>query len=167
MQRGRVAIGRSCTICSHDETHAINVALVHREPYRHIASRWDVTTGALQRHSREHLPELLVKATHAAEVADADDLLARVEELFAEAKGVLEAAKDARDHRVVLQAIDRASRQLELLGRLRGELNEQPVITIINHPEYIEARTLIVQALEPYPQARMAVVRALERGGQW
>ena len=50
---------RSCTICTHDEAHAINVALVHRDAYRHIASRYEVSTGALQRHAREHLPELL------------------------------------------------------------------------------------------------------------
>jgi hypothetical protein len=119
---------------------------------------------ALKRHSKEHIPRLLVKAKQATEVADADDLLARVEELFEEAKEVLEAAKDAHDLRVVLAAIDRASRQLELLGRLRGELNEQPVFNIITHPEYVEARTLIVEALAPYPEAKDAVARALENG---
>jgi hypothetical protein len=65
----------------------------------------------------------------------------------------------------VLSAIDRASHQLELLGRLRGELNEQPVFNIITHPEYVEARTLIVQALGSYPEAREAVVKALEGSG--
>jgi len=153
---------RTCSICAHDVSHQINIALVHREPYRAIASRFGVSKPALQRHSKEHLPELLVKAKQAAEVADADDLLARVEDLWREAIAVLEAAKGAEDYRYVLAAIDRASRQLELLGRLRGELNEQPVINIITHPEYIEARTTIIQALGPYPEAREAVVRALE-----
>jgi hypothetical protein len=155
---------RTCTVCSHDEHHAINVALVHRDPYRTISDRYGLSQTALKRHSKEHIPELLVKAKEASEVAEADHLLARVEELWQEAIAVLEAAKDAHDHRVVLSAIDRASRQLELLGRLRGELNEQPVFNIITHPEYVAARTLIVQALEPYQQAKEAVVRALEGG---
>jgi hypothetical protein len=140
------------------------VALVHRDPYRTIADRYGLSQSALKRHSKEHIPQLLVKAKQATEVADADDLLARVEELFEEAKEVLEAAKDTHDLRVVLAAIDRASRQLELLGRLRGELNEQPVFNIITHPEYVEARTLIVEALAPYPEAKDAVARALENG---
>jgi hypothetical protein len=154
-------MGRTCTICGHDESHQINVALVHREPYRRIASQWNVSTGALQRHSKEHIPELLVKARLAVERSDADDLLARIEELFAEAKEVLEAAKEAADHRVVLAAIDRASRQLELLGRLRGELNDATTVNIVSNPQWLELRTIIVQALDPHPVAREDVVRAI------
>ncbi len=153
---------RTCTICGHDERHSINVALVQREPYRSIAVRYDVSKGALQRHSREHLPELLVKATQALEVADADELLARVEDLYTEAKAVLEAAKGEHDHRIVLAAIDRAGRQLELLARLRGELNDQPTINLHLHPEWVELRASIVAALEPYPEARYAILRSLE-----
>lgn len=152
---------RTCTICSHDEAHAINVALVHREPYRNIASHFGVSTGALQRHSKDHLPELLVKASKATKVADADDLLARVEDLWAEAITVLEAAKGEQDYRVVLAAINRASKQLELLARLRGELNEQPVINILNSPQWIQIRTTMLRALQPYADARSAVSVAL------
>jgi hypothetical protein len=155
-------LARTCTICSHDEHHAINVALVRPDrSYRAIAGQFAVSKTALQRHSREHIPQLLVKASEAIERGNADELLARVEDLFKEAKEVLEAAKEAADHRIVLAAIDRASRQLELLGRLRGELNEQPIVNLHLHPEYIEARTLIIRALEPYPQAQTAVVAAL------
>jgi hypothetical protein len=156
---------RTCTVCSHDEHHAINVALVHRDPYRTISDRYGLSQSALKRHSKEHIPELLVKAKDASEVAEADDLLARVEELWGEAIAVLEAAKDAHDHRVVLSAIDRASRQLELLGRLRGELNEQPVINLHLHPQWIAVRTEILGALGPYPEAKYAVVHALANGG--
>jgi hypothetical protein len=61
----------------------------------------------------------------------------------------------------VLAAIDRAARQLELLARLRGELNEAPVINIHTHPEWIELRIVILRALEPYPEAKAAIVRAI------
>jgi hypothetical protein len=157
---------RRCTVCDHGEHHSINVALVHREPYRTIANQFCISQSALKRHGREHLPELLIKAKHAIEVADADDLLERVEKLFEEAKAVLEAAKSAEDHRVVLAAIDRASRQLELLARLRGELNEQPITNIVLSPEWVEIRTTMMETLEPYRQARIAVAgRLLELEG--
>jgi hypothetical protein len=74
-------VPRRCTICDHVERHAINVALVQRDSYRHIASYYDVSTRALQRHSQKHLPKLLVEASRGVEVANADDLLAKVEEL--------------------------------------------------------------------------------------
>ena len=156
---------RACTICSHDLRHEINVALAQREePYRHIASHYGVSTGALQRHSKDHLPKLLVEASQAVEVAKGEELLARVEELRGEAMGVLAAAKEEHDHRTVLAAIDRASRQLELLARLLGELQENQ-INIHLHPEWLELRGVIVTALEPHPAARDSILRALEGAG--
>jgi hypothetical protein len=153
-------VPRTCTICAHDQRHSINVALVQREPYRAVARQYGVSRDALARHSREHLPKLLVKASRSVEAADADDLLARVEELFGEAKAVLEAAKGEHDYRIVLAAIDRAGRQLELLARLRGELNEQ-AINLHLHPEWVSLKTVIVAALAPHPEARAAIMRAL------
>jgi hypothetical protein len=154
-------VPRSCTVCAHDESHQINVALVHREPYRHIAAHYGVSTGALQRHSREHIPELLLKASQAIEVADADELLLKIEDLYREALGVLEAGKDDRDHRLVLSAIDRAGKQLETLAEMRGSLDRRPSFELHLHPEWIELRTVIVQALDPHPEARDSVLRAI------
>lgn len=151
---------RTCTVCAHDERHLINVALVRRAPYRAIALQHGVSKDALARHSREHLPELLVKATRSVEAANADDLLSRVEALWGEALAVLEAAKGEHDHRIVLAAIDRAGRQLELLGRLRGELRDTTV-NLHFHPEWLELRAVIVGALEPHPEAREAVAAAI------
>ena len=153
---------RRCTICDHVERHAINVALVQRDSYRHIASYYDVSTRALQRHSQKHLPKLLVEASRGVEVANADDLLAKVEELRLKAMDVLTQAEEAHDHRIVLAAIDRASKQLELLAKLLGEISDAPQVNIHLHPEWIELRTVIVGALEAHPEARGAVLRAIE-----
>jgi hypothetical protein len=54
-------MGRACTICSSDNRHAIEAALTQREPYRHIASRYGVSTAALQRHKRDHLPGKMLR----------------------------------------------------------------------------------------------------------
>ena len=135
---------RTCTVCAHDEHHAINVALVHRDPYRAIAARYGVSKPALQRHSHEHLPKLLVESKHSLEVANADDLLAKVEELRCKAMEVLEKAEEASDHRVMLAAIDRASKQLELLAKLMGEISDAPQINLHLRPEFVAVRTAIV-----------------------
>jgi aminoglycoside phosphotransferase family enzyme len=94
-----------CTICTDDEAHSINVALVHRDAYRHTASRYEVSTGALQRHAREHLPELLMRARDAVEVAEADSLLDRVESFYKRTEAILEAAESNSEWGTALQAI--------------------------------------------------------------
>jgi hypothetical protein len=156
---------RSCTICTHGEAHPINVALVHRDAYRHIASRYEVSTGALQRHAREHLPELLVRAKDAAEVAEADSLLDRVESLYKRTEAILAAAESNSEWSTALQAIRECRGNLELLGRVTKELQDAPTLHLHLNPEWLELRAVIVGALEPYSEARGAVLRALEDGG--
>ena len=156
---------RSCTICAHDEAHAINVALVHREPFRHVASRYEVSTGALQRHAREHLPELLVKAKDAVEVAEAGSLLDRVESLYKRTEAILEAAESNGEWGTALQAIRECRGNLELFGRVTKELHDAPTVHLHLNPEWLELRAVIVGALEPYSEARGAVLRALDGGG--
>ena len=152
---------RNCTVCAHDERHQINVALVHREPYRHIAKRSGVSTAALQRHVRDHLPKLLVEATQALEVAEADDLLTEVRDLQARTLAILEATEETHEHRVALTAIREARGNLELLARLLGELDERPVTNILVSAEWVSVRTVMMEALSPYPEARIAVAEQL------
>ena len=52
---------------------------------------------------------------------------------------------------------------LELLGRALDRIKDVPPIQInlLVNPQWIELRTVIINALEPYPEAREAVVRAI------
>jgi hypothetical protein len=52
---------------------------------------------------------------------------------------------------------------VRLMAELSGKLAAQPQITIINNPQWVELRTLIITALEPYPEAREAVVHAIRQ----
>jgi hypothetical protein len=158
-------VPRSCTVCTHDENHAINVALVHRELYRSIAKRFSVSAAAVQRHSRDHIPQLLVKASAALEAANADDLLAQVQDLQARTLAILDAAETSHEHRTGLSAIREARGNLELLAKLLGELDERTQVNVHVHPQWLELRAVVVAALGAHPQARDAVLRALESMG--
>ena len=151
-----------CRVCEHDESHAINVALVQRESYRDIAGRYGVSKSALSRHTQEHLPKLLVKAKDAVEVAEADSLLARIEALQSKTLAALEAVEEERNYPVLLGAVREAQANLELIGRVTKELEATPTLNIHLNPEWVELRAVIVTALEPHPHARDAVVRAIE-----
>jgi hypothetical protein len=153
---------RRCTVCDHPETHSIDETLVTGAPYRSVAKRFELSESAVYRHMIEHLPAHLLKARELEDVARADDLLEQVRNLQAHALHIPECAEQAGDLRNALAAISQARDNLELLGKLAGELDERPVTNVLISPEWLELRTVIVGALEPHPGAREAVLSALE-----
>jgi hypothetical protein len=155
-------VTRVCTVCTHDQAHSINVALVHHEPYRALARQYGVSKDALRRHSREHIPQLLLEATRALEVADADGLLEQVRDLQRRALSILDQAEDAGELRTALAAIAQARGNLELLGKLAGELAQEGQVNIHLNAEWLEIRALIFDALSSHPRALHDVRTALE-----
>lgn len=129
---------QTCKACGHPEREAIERALLANESYRHIAARFGVSTGTLQRH-RPHLKKELVKVYEAEEVARSERLVDRVrtgegraERMYAAAEGIMIKALEAEDLRTALQAIRAAvdvmaeARQyMELHGELTGEMAKQ------------------------------------------
>src|SRR5215212_4900985 len=156
---------RRCTVCDHPKRHSIDEALVSGTPYRSVAKRFELSESAVYRHKTEHLPVHLLKAKEVEEVAQADDLLEQVRHLQGHTLDILERAEEAGDLRTALAAISQARGNLELLGKLAGELDERPVTNVSISPEWLELRAVIVGALEPHPGAREAILRALEGGG--
>ena len=156
---------RRCTVCDHPERHSIDEALVTGAPYRSVAKQFELSESAVYRHKTEHLPACLLKAREIEEVAKADDLLDQVRDLQAHAIDILERAEKAGDLRTALAAISQARGNLELLGKLAGELDERPVVNLNVSAEWLELRAIIVGALEPHPAAHRAVLSALESEG--
>jgi hypothetical protein len=101
-------------------------------------------------------------AEKASEIAEAGNLLAEVRGLHSRSLAILEAAESTKQHRTALSAIREARSNLELLAKLLGELDERPVVNLNVSPEWLELRAVIVGALEPYTEARGAVLRAVE-----
>jgi hypothetical protein len=149
-------------VCDHPERHSIDEALVTGAPYRSVAKRFELSESAVYRHKTDHLPAHLLKAREVEEVARADNLLEQVRSLQAHALDILERAEKAGDLRTALVAISQARGNLELLGKLAGELDERPVVNLNVSPEWLELRAVIVGALEHHPAAHGAVLRALD-----
>ena len=156
---------RICTVCAHDEHHAINVDLLDRVPYRHIATRYSVSTGALQRHSREHIPELLRKAYEAIQRDDSEDLAGELAKVKADVHRLKERAEEEGDLRTALLGCDKALKALELQAKVEQLIQTQPTLNILVAPEWVALRTKLLYALDAYPDARGSVLRALEGAG--
>ncbi len=152
---------RVCTVCIHKSRAKIDQALVERQPFRAIARQYKVSKDALLRNHDDHLPAALVKAHGAAEAARADGLLAQVVELRDRAIGILDTAEASYDLRAAVSAIREARGCVELLGKLAGQLKDAPTINILVSAEWRGLQAVILQALEPHAQARLAVAEAL------
>ncbi len=51
---------------------------------------------------------------------------------------------------------------IELLARIQGQLKDPTVLNLTVLVEWIQLRGVILRALDPYPDARLAVAEALE-----
>ena len=132
---------RKCTICTHKKREAIDQALVVRQPFRSIAGQFGVSRSALVRHSDDHIPTALVKAKDAAEEAHGDNLLAQVVDLRDKALGILKKAEKSDDLRTAVAAIREARGNVELLGKLAGQLQDAPVINVFMSAEWQAVQT--------------------------
>jgi hypothetical protein len=156
-------MSRVCTVCGHPDREAIEGALVAGETYRTIADRSGLSKTALIRHKAEHLPAAIAQATAAAAVVHGDTLLDQVRDLQRRALGILDKAEAANDLRTALLAIREARGNLELLAKLLGELQAEGTVNILISPQWLQARTTLLAALGPYPEARVAVAGELAR----
>jgi hypothetical protein len=155
-------VPRACTVCSHESRDAIEDAFIAGTPKRRIASHYGVSERAVRYHLREHLPALLALARDAAQASRADSLLDRIEALQSRTLAILEATEETHDHRVALAAIREARGNLELIGEVTKELDRTPTLNLHLNPEWLELRAVIVGVLDAHPDARGAVLRALE-----
>jgi len=80
--------------------------------------------------------------------------------LKAEAKRIGKKAEAGGDLRTALAGIREMTRLVELMAKVSGEL--QDTINLVTAPEWERTRARILAALEPYPEARASVVRALD-----
>jgi len=159
-------MARTCLTCRHPGRAAIDAEMVAHAPFRAIAGRYGLARSSLMRHHDEHLGELLAKAEQAGAL-EADALLARLQRLLDTAEGLLARAARDGDYRTALAGVGQARACYELLLEVSGRVDRRPTLNLLLAPQWIEARTALLDALQPFPQAREAVsVRlvALEAG---
>lgn len=105
--------------------------------------------------------EVAEKESMAARLATATNYLDKLQEIQKTAAGLLDKAMKAEDLRSSASFLKELREELRLWAELEGKLAAQPQVTIINHPEWLELRTLILTALDPFPQAKEAIVNAI------
>ena len=152
---------RACTICVHHNRAEIEAAVIAGVSYRVIARQFSVGHDAIQRHAASHIRESIQEVIAQQEEQSAFDALSEMDWMRNETRGIYNEVRQIKDYRFALQALAELRRQNELCAKLVGELDEHS-ITITAIPEWRELRALLLDALAQHPQAKMAVIRALE-----
>lgn len=175
-----------CKVCTHPDREAIDSALVSGEPNRRVAKAYGLTEASVRRHKLSHIPKFLLKAHEAKEIVRADDLLEQLECTRARTLSILERAEEAEERaeealrtasttsermrearladearRTAISALREARNNLELLARLMGELRDGNTVNILVMPEWIDLRTQILSAVDPYPEAKRAIAEVV------
>lgn len=187
-RRSMLYMPRPCTICGHANRELIEKALLDGGAgYRTVARRFGISPQSLFRHRREHLPQLIAKglagvpatspedryasriAEHHVAREERQDRLAidTVQQLRAINAACLEVLRKAREDGqplILLRAVDRIVRQIELQARLLGQIQDAVVVNVAVLPEWLGIRQKVLEALRPFPEARHAVVAALKGG---
>jgi hypothetical protein len=129
-----------------------------------LAKVYGISALSLGRHKKNHLSPALVTAHKETQLKQsATSSIQQAKNLVDEAMAFLRSAKRSKNIQQGLQAIQQARSTLELYAKLSGELDERPTVTIdlSTTVEWITVRTALMQALIPYPEARLAATAAI------
>jgi hypothetical protein len=131
-------MGRPCKVCTSPRHERVDAELVGGEPMAQISRRYKISVDSLKRHKAAHLSPALTRVA-----------------LEQDRKSLIGGANVARELRQCL----------ELVARLRGELDTRPVSTVVNvmsSPEFAQIVATIIGTLEPWPDARVAIADRLD-----
>ncbi len=163
-------MSRPCSVCTSPKRDRADAELAGGETAAAVAKRYSLSVDALKRHRERHLSPALIKlalerrneesavSAYEATVNRLEALLDRLEALLTvaeERKSLMGGANIAREIR----------QSLELVARLRGELDDRPVSVAVNvlaTPEFAGMVGRLIEALAPYPEARLAAAEVLD-----
>jgi len=153
-------MANKCKVCNNPNTDEINRQLVEGVTLETISSIYGITVAALHRHQKNHIPAHLVKAKVAKETAAANSLMARVSKLDAKAEDIYLKAMEAENLTAAIGAVRELRSTTELYTKVMQAETVNNNMVIIS-PEWAAIRTSILKALDPYPDAKQAVIQAV------
>jgi hypothetical protein len=107
-------------VCQHPEAAAISTALAQHTPVRELQRRYGVTKSAINRHAQNCIP-ISVQMARAA--IHSEPVLHQMRDLNRRTLRILQKAEATDDHAMALAAIKEARNNLQLIGKLTGELD--------------------------------------------
>jgi len=154
---------RECSICAHPRAFEINEGLViQKVSNRAIASQYGLNKDTVRRH-KEHIPELLLKASRAEEIVEADKILDQILDHLDRGYALEQKAASRDELGYEIGAHNSVRSDIALLAEALGKIDRSGGIKfVLNNPTWVMLEQTIVDALEDFPDAKAAVLQALE-----
>jgi hypothetical protein len=156
--------GPTCSICDDQRIEEINKQIIDNQKLSEISRKYRVSDDALERHSKRCVIKSLAASPSTQDIINGDNLLEQLKEAREKALSLLDmaiAAGDTKAYGAPSNYLREIREQIKLWAELEGRLATQPQINILVNPQWVELRTLIIKALEPYPEVREAVIHAI------
>lgn len=150
-----------CSICCHPALAAINQGLHEGVNLAALASHYQVSAASLSRH-KKHLSHQLAEAKKARELAQAEFQVQDLLELKARALRIADQAESEGNFSMALHGVREAVRTISVINKLKDGIDDLPALEFTQTPQWRELRSLILTALEPFPESRQAVFQALQ-----
>jgi len=151
-------------VCASSHRKAVDAALAKGDSARAIGARFKLGERAVQRHRVAHLTPAIVAIQARRVEQGARPIVDRLEALVARVEALVDRAELEGSSGVMLAAAREARSGIELLARLTGELDERPSVTVnlLSSAEVQGLVGVLLRALEPFPDARIAAASALQ-----
>lgn len=135
-------MSRSCSICTDARRQDIDFDLAAGKSGRNLAIEYGLSADALKRHARNH-----AAVASGAPLATNDPLTELVDAIRPRALDGANAGA-IREYRLALAALTERS-------------VERPTYDVRVDPEFLRIRSALLEALKPFPEARLAAADAL------
>lgn len=163
-------MSKSCTICADPRSDEFDRRARLEGNIAKIAQDFALSYDAFYRHikANHHIREVTAMPTN-TELATAGDILKEITEHHKEAVRLKNLAETDGDLKTALLGLDKALKCLELIAKIQGQIQTQQQINIQNNtqvnilqaPEWIALRTILLEVLRRYPDALEAVTNVL------
>jgi hypothetical protein len=155
--------GRPCSVCSHPERREIELQIVAGATLQAVSTEFGMSPNSVMRHRDNHMTGIAeAEADRAAQRGEqGEDLVKIARGLRNKAFSLGMAAEQKGDLRTALTGVRDAGRLLETQGKLEGKIEPGTTVNIMFSQQFLVVQGIILQALAPYPEARLAVVKAL------
>jgi hypothetical protein len=129
-----------------------------------VAEKYGISRASLKAHRDNHLSAALQGVKESRLFGPGTKAKDRLEAMIQTAETLLAAARKDGNVGQALTAVRELRATVELLAKITGELDDRPttVINLLTTPAWVQARQAIVDALAPFPEARLAVANRLQ-----
>ena len=156
---------RPCSICAHEHVEEINEMMIRGATYQQIIEKYGGSLSALHRHKQHLTAQRQNLPVEAVDVTEPSLVMRRIAELDMRADWLYREAVKSKDLLNAGRALKELREIVGLYAKITGELNTQAQIVhqhVHINPEWVALRQTMLNALAPYPEARAALVAALE-----